>query len=511
MSAMQTQTDWLPAVVSADGVQSGRAVPRAVVEAAALDPAVFCSRFCWIESDRGGPPRRFQLWPFQVEALRAFDKYDRVLVLKARQLGLSWLADVYALWLCTFNTGQTVLIFSYTQREAEEEIRRIKVMHDRLPPQLRRDRTKPDSKNNVEFPGMKSRIMSLPSTSDAGTGFTTQLVIVQEISKILNIETLMTAVAPTIGPGGKLLGISTARGFGNTFHRMWQACEGKLSPDHVEGPNDSPYVPLFFPRDAHPERDAAWHDAKRRELGNDRAFRQEYPSTPAEAFQLAGDSPFADYFSRSTHHIGYIRSPTMEGVHPEQRDPVWRGIDFGINTAVCYWMEVRPGGVVVVFSELVLEQRPTPTFAAEILRRDGELGLTTMLVRSGVDPAGGARDPQTTIPDVRILEDVGIPVAVDRRGKFARVGPSDRVGQMQYLLENRRLLVNCSECPRLAQAFEQAQWDSYAVGGVVKDTYKKDGINDHSLDSLGYALINIFPPTGGVGAVAVAPVVLPWA
>lgn len=490
-----------------------------LVEAAALDPAVFVDRFCWLQPKEGGPAERFRLRDYQQETLHLFDTEQRTLVLKARQLGMSWLADAYALWLASFNSGITVLMFSVGLREAKEELKRVKFMHQRLPDAVRRQKGYPESMEHLEFPGMDSRILSLPSGEDTGTSFTAQLVIVQELAKIGVIESLLTALNPVIGNTGKFIGVSTAKGFGNTFERMWKACEGKLSPHWEPGAEDSPYTPIFVPSSAHPERDDAWHSEMRRAMRNERDFRQEYPETPDEAFQLAGESPFADYFSRSTHHTSYVRPRTVEGVHPDQRWPVWRGVDFGLNVAIALWAEVQ-GVNVIVYDEIYAENKTTDELGDLILERDLELGLTTMNVRAGADPAGSARNAQTAIPDIAILTRKGIPIAQDRNGRLARVKPADRVGLIQHLLGRPndpkhpspiRLLVNCDRCPNLATALERAEWDRISKDGVRKDTYRKDGLYEHPLDGLGYLLINVFPPVGSSAAVETAAVVLPFA
>lgn len=494
-------------------------VARAVsdFDLAAWDPAFFVDRFCWLQPAEGGQAERFRLREYQTDGIRMMDTERWLLVLKARQLGLSWLADAFALWLCTFNSGMTVLMFSVGLREAKEELKRVKFMHSRLPDGLRRVHAKPEAMDKIEFPEMDSRILSLPSSEHGGTSYTAQLVIVQEVAKILNIEELMTSVLPTIGQNGKLIGVSTAKGFGNYFERLWKGeapigdepgkkgAGVKLSDGWLPGDDDSPWTPFFVPSSAHPDRDETWVDETARAMGSARKFRQEYPETPAEAFQLTDEAPFAAYFSRETHHVSYVRAPVLEGVHPDQRWPVWRGLDFGLHVSPCYWAEVQ-GDKLIVFDELYATNKATDQFAKAIIENDKLLGVTTMLVNSGVDPAGGARAAQTGVPDVQILRKAGIPVAEDRLGRLSRVSPADRVGQIQYLLREGRLFVNCDRCPRLAEALERAEWKRRGLNGPFEDTYRKDGRYEHPLDALGYLVINVFPPFAPSEAATTLPV-----
>jgi hypothetical protein len=67
---------------------------------------------------------------------------------------------------------------------------------------------------------------------------------------------------------------------------------------------------------------------------------------------------------------------------------------------------------------------------------------------------------------------------------------------IKRLLRDRRLLVDCQACPRLAEALEQATWvNTRSPSGerVRGETYSKDGRFEHYLDALGYCLINAFP------------------
>ena len=51
-----------------------------------------------IENPDTGAPQRFDLWPAQQDVLEAMRRDRLLVILKARQLGLTWLALVYALW-----------------------------------------------------------------------------------------------------------------------------------------------------------------------------------------------------------------------------------------------------------------------------------------------------------------------------------------------------------------------------------------------------------------------------
>jgi hypothetical protein len=109
-------------------------------------------------------------------------------------------------------------------------------------------------------------------------------------------------------PGTEIILESTARGFGNFFHRMWSDAERGLSdyiaifvpwfwaPEYrVEPP---PGFSLTEEESAYMEAHGldlaqmAWRRDKIRVLGDPLLFAQEYPATAAEAFQTTGHDSF---------------------------------------------------------------------------------------------------------------------------------------------------------------------------------------------------------------------------
>ncbi len=460
------------------------------IAAAALDPVRFVDAHCVLRTEKG-LPAPFRLWDFQRRVLERFDDHDRVIVLKARQLGLSWLADAYALWLCAFNEGQTVLMLSMGQREAAEELARVRYMHARLPVELRRPTGAPDRFDRVEFPTLDSRIISLPATEDAGTGYTATLVVVQELAKIEVAEQMMTALLPTISAGGKLLAIGTAKGYGGVFYELWREAEHRLDVDDVQ-PGE--FRPVFIPWFDHPHRDEAWYAAQGRGMSQ-RALRQEFPANPGEAFQLVGDACFAEDFVHAPAPDGHLVDGTRE---PRSPCPVYRGIDFGHHHAPCLWIEVQGGRTAFVFAELHMERATVGELADAVVGQDGALGLRTAEIVAYCDPAGLGTNLQTGESDIAVLERHGITVGNDGE----RYGPGERVDLIKTLLRNGRLFVSY-DCPYLIAALEQAQWARAGRTGPLKEMYAKDGVWDHPLDALGEALARIFPAEGPAAALDV--------
>src|SRR5262245_1842748 len=76
--------------------------------------AYFCHCYCQILSDcgRGCTWLPFPLWPEHARVAGLLQANRLLVVLKARQLGLTWLVLAFALWLMLFRPIATVLLFS---------------------------------------------------------------------------------------------------------------------------------------------------------------------------------------------------------------------------------------------------------------------------------------------------------------------------------------------------------------------------------------------------------------
>lgn len=217
----------------------------------------------------------FALWPAQQAVLTRLTS-DRLLVLlKARQIGMTWLTCGYALWRCMERAGRTVLLFSQGQLEANELIDRIRLMHtthaDRdLSPLLTDNTTELEWANG-------SRIKSLPATRKAGRSFTASLVVLDEFAFMTWGADLLAAVKPTIDNGGQLIILSSADGNGSSFHQFWRAA--------AEGSNG--FTPLFLDWTANPTRDTDWRAARMVEGVSASDVLREYPANDIEAFTHA--------------------------------------------------------------------------------------------------------------------------------------------------------------------------------------------------------------------------------
>ena len=149
----------------------------------------------------------FALWPSQSQTLARISQDSWMIVLKARQLGLSWLVLCYALHLMLFRPAATILLFSKRDEEAIELVKRLKGIYERLPGWMQMRQRSCKTLCMIGNCPNGSSAKSFPSTG--GRSYTGSLVIVDEAEFVQDLDELINAVKPTIDAGGQMILIST--------------------------------------------------------------------------------------------------------------------------------------------------------------------------------------------------------------------------------------------------------------------------------------------------------------
>ncbi len=219
----------------------------------------------------------FMVWAMQCDVLTTMEQHRLLAILKSRQVGVSWLACLFALRNCALYPGYPVLCLSRSQGDADELIHRISFMYHHHQDVGGLSRLTKDNTGALEWAN-NSSVVSLAATRNAGRGFTGALVILDEWAFMAWPRQTLAAVKPTIDAGGKLFIISSADGQGSAYHQFWQHA--------VSGLNG--YKAIFLPWFAHPDRGPDWRDQKIVEASGDTAsVLREYPANDIEAFTAA--------------------------------------------------------------------------------------------------------------------------------------------------------------------------------------------------------------------------------
>lgn len=243
-----------------------------------LDPEYFIRHFVKIYDADTQDWIHFGLWVEQVDVLNALQLHQFVIVLKARQLGLTWLALSYALWLMLFRPIAVVLIFSKRDDEAMYLLsdERLRGMYERLPSHLKAQSFDVSNKHQLKLSN-GSTAYAFPTTG--GDSYTATFVICDEADLLPNLNKVLRSMKPTIDAGGKLMLLSRVDKTRpeSPFKKIYRAAIAKTNG----------WFGIFLPWSIRPERDAAWYERMRRDAlertGSLDDLYEQYPSTPEEA------------------------------------------------------------------------------------------------------------------------------------------------------------------------------------------------------------------------------------
>jgi hypothetical protein len=247
----------------------------------------------------------------------------RLVVLKGRQIGVTWLYLAVDVAEALLFPGTTSLIYRQREDEAIDNVRRWWLLFQSLPPRwknqvqvLSPERSVEPGREGVKLlfsDGRISRVVPMTSAAASGHGRTVRRALLDEAGHIEKLSEIRAAIGPAAGQA-KIGLVSTANGRsnpetgeGNEFHRAWVTAE------------ESGYTRIFLPYDAHPERDEAWYEkaSEVQELKPHQRHAQ-YPRNEHEAFALTSrvffDPETLDFYR------GMVRKPARR-VALEPRTP----------------------------------------------------------------------------------------------------------------------------------------------------------------------------------------------
>lgn len=366
------------------------------------------------DKDSEGAVIDFVLWEAQEEALKIFLKNRLIVVLKARQLGLTWEAISYATHLILFNAGKSVTAISQTEDDSKELVRRVKFILKHLPNWLIVDDSADEeekAKNTtgitfegysleviINQPGDKeeSRFKGKPSSPGSARSFTDNLVILDEWAFHEHARGIWQAAFPTINrpTGGQVIGISTGER-GTLFEEKWNNADWSYGGESGSGSNL--FTGIFLPWDADPRRDREWYNQTKKALPH--TYRAEYPSSPSEAFTIGEGAFFTEWDPNI--HVVYGKS-----WYPPDSWDIVLGYDGGYKNAAAIWFAISNDGWAIAYREYYPSNTIDP-LQAEMIRkksRDPD-GVPERIDYIIADTSCWVKDQQTGKSTVEVMED----------------------------------------------------------------------------------------------------------
>ncbi len=251
----------------------------------------------------------------RLEVQRAATGRVRALVLKARQPGVSTYVGGRFYWQVTHRRGVRAFILTHRDQATDNLFAMVKRFHDHCPEPVK-PQTKASNARELTF-GLLDSGYQVGTATAAGVGRadTIQYFHGSEVAYWAQAEAHAAGVLQAVpeAPGTEIILESTANGLGGLFHNLWSAAErgaGAFEPIFIPWQEHGDYraappagwraPPAFREYGELHGLDAAqlyWAWRKNAELalaaglGPDEPcwrFRQEYPASAQEAFQVSG-------------------------------------------------------------------------------------------------------------------------------------------------------------------------------------------------------------------------------
>ena len=275
----------------------------------------FLSTYCHIEDKETKGPMLFNLWPAQIKIIPLILTAIRLIILKARQLGLTWMCAAYVLWFAMTKPMKLVVVISAKGDWAVEFMERIYFIINFLPdwlyPKIVKETTEVLKFEHIiqtgpgQFDTVESTIKSLPTTEAGAQSKTPDILILDETCWNPYVKAIYNASKPGIdAAGGRIIIISnsieTAPGWSWTRDMFVNAWKGLV---------DFSYV--FMPWQDRPGRPANFRELQAGSEGMDeQSAIEHYPETIEEAISAAAGSYFGNSLARHNQplagHVGMI-------------------------------------------------------------------------------------------------------------------------------------------------------------------------------------------------------------
>jgi hypothetical protein len=268
-----------------------------------------------------------------IEGQKAKTGRVRVIILKARQLGVSTYVAARFFHRTIFTPGLRTIIVGHERRASSNLFQIVKRFYENLPAEV----CPPISASNAEellFDKIDSGyIVTVATTEGAGRSATAQALHASEVAFWPDLPVQMTALMQTVPDldDTEVILETTANGF-NDFHSLWRKAEV----------GESEFLPIFLPwtldaayarqpdsqmtaeeaslADLHGlnAEQIAWRRAKVSQLGSDAFFQQEYPLVACEAFISPERESFipVDLVLRARRENVEPAGPLIVGVDP---------------------------------------------------------------------------------------------------------------------------------------------------------------------------------------------------
>jgi len=330
------------------------------------DQFYFVENYVYIENKENTEKSNkvlFVLWEGQKKAWISIDRHKKNVIIKARQIGITWLVLARGLRNLLKIKGYKILIMSQTQDYAQDAIERVEFMLMHLPSWFCREQNTSKKDNNMgirdiyiykktakeikiwhPIPDIEgevrqtSVISARPSTKSAGRSLTADEVIFDEWAYHEFANTVFAGALPTIDRvddnSGKFIGLSTNQ-------------RGTFFEQIVKTAKEKDFNLIFLSVWTDPNRTKEWYE-KAKKTSPD-SYMQEYPETLEQALSAGERTAFPE-FDNSIHVCKQFDIP--------DHWIKWGSVDNGYNDPYAWYKyAINEDGTVFVYYEMSRDKK----------------------------------------------------------------------------------------------------------------------------------------------------------
>jgi len=282
------------------------------------------------------------------------------------------------------------------------------------------------------------------------------LIVIDESCLMKDFKDIWRRLHPRIAVRhGKILAITTPVGQ-DTFYDLW--CHAKTMKR---------WESFHFPTSANPAFPKEMLDEIKATISAE-DFAQDYNASVT----IKSGRFFGEFSDKNLKKWNY--DPNLETI---------MGIDFGLRRPHMIWAQIDKDDNIYIFDECAIPNMQVPALINIVNSKPYAVSARY------VDPAGTSANSQTGLSDIMQFENAQIPLlySFNPYDRDVKEGSKIIAGKICNCYKERSLFIDPDKCPVTVKSFFNIIVD--------KNTgkYKKDGINDHAIDTVRYMLVNRFP------------------
>lgn len=433
--------------------------------------------FCWTFDPRLSQPHRpFQLYPFQVQALRdivnAIEQGEDLLIEKSRDMGLSWLVLLVFQYFWLFRPGANFHLGSRKMEAVDRKgdistlMEKLRYNLERLPAWMLPSDYQSHHHDNLHRllnPGNGNVITGESSNENFGRGGRYRAVLFDEFP-FWPDQHASYASAGQSTPCR--LTVGTPYGKNNRFAELRFSGLVKTLSIHWR---------------QHPHKDESWYLRQQTRMSEDEVARE----LDINYHLSHQDRVFKNFTPANKAQLNW--NPALRLV---------RSWDFGYHCPACLFLQIDSEGRVLVLFEMVGREEMLLDFAQRVISATRERFFQAE-IEDICDPAGAQRSDKSTRTSIEILNSLGVYPYFDRTGirdgielirmKLAERNPQAceaNAPQQTGTMVSRGLMVDQS-CVNLIEAFE----GGYRYPGSGGELPLQEHPYEDVMDCLRYAVM----------------------